>query len=779
MYNTEKTLNKNKKALKELKEPEHTETVQSAEHSKSIAKSIPSQNMNALESGPSIQNHLVMSETHKTNFFLSLYGKNKSEGCEVVAGTINASQNTVCQIVLKGPNKKNHSESLPDHRNHDDNRLETILQKLVILGKCSEEIVKKENIFQLIMFLLNDMANGESALLVIDDTQNILLPLMEQTRILSRMEAENKKLLQIIILGRMKRIQSLHSSKFKQTYQSAFVRQQSDKLKVNEIRKNIENRLKMDGPKEGICFSTEALTFIRNKSLGISYMADLMLENVHLSLQNKKAAEIKEEIVGDTVERLQFPEEQIDKKEENLINKIEKDVKIDGFHKHADNNSRDKENLIQRKDEIGISLDNLPAGKKIKALKKTYLICFGILTIIIVVIVSLLNRKQSAKEDLDPIYASAVHLNTENNVLTIQDISKTTHDDFDSRIKLKNHQQESVNSLNNAVKYHNHNYQAVTAILDTESLDTKIGKPPLSINWKPGVRQLDSEGHIKAPPGNKKESLLKEVKQKLINDKHGNVSELYEDTTHPDYDIAPINISSATSVMTMKMAKLYGIQALKDYSIEKKQLAQKDLSAAKSTMSKIYKTLLAYSPIAGNKKLVEVVKAAQSSWYQMEKMLSVPPSSAGFLNVLDISDRLLDDNEMMTSYVESFLPVHIAEIINNSGRLRMYAQKLARDYLAASIGVDKEYRVALMLDSAIEFESAMLMMEGVTENTAKIKDLIKSITEIEWRKVYEAATICIESDGTKFNISMMMEFCDTLLEKTNRLTKLYVEVVKT
>jgi hypothetical protein len=240
-----------------------------------------------------------------------------------------------------------------------------------------------------------------------------------------------------------------------------------------------------------------------------------------------------------------------------------------------------------------------------------------------------------------------------------------------------------------------------------------------------------------------------------------------------------INSSGTTRMLSMKMSKLYGIQVLKNYPVGKKRLAQKDLGKAKRTMNEIYKALLAYSPIASNEEFVEVVKTAQSSWYQMEKMLSIPPSKTGFLDVLDISDTLLDDNEMMTSYIESLSPIPISEIINMAGRQQMYSQKLARDYLAASMGVDKEYRIDLMLDAAVEFECAMLMMEGVSENTAKIKGLIKSISRMEWRKVYKTATECIESNGTKFNVVIMIKFCDTLLDKTNRLTSLYVAVVKT
>ncbi|MCP4265900.1 MAG: hypothetical protein GY777_10050 [Candidatus Brocadiaceae bacterium] len=239
-----------------------------------------------------------------------------------------------------------------------------------------------------------------------------------------------------------------------------------------------------------------------------------------------------------------------------------------------------------------------------------------------------------------------------------------------------------------------------------------------------------------------------------------------------------INSSGKTRMLTMKVAKLYGVQVIKEFPVAKKRIAQKNLDTTKRTMNEIYKALLAYPPIASNSELTGAVKTAQSSWLHMEKLLAKPPSKTGLLDVLDVSDRLLDNNEMMTSYVESLSLVPLSKIINTAGRQRMYSQKLARDYVAASMGVDKEYRVDLMLDTAIEFESAMLNMEGATENTAKIKGLIKSITKMEWRKVYETATKCIESNGTDFNVGMMIKFCDTLLDKTNRLTVLYVDAVK-
>ena len=47
------------------------------------------------------------------------------------------------------------------------------------------------------------------------------------------------------------------------------------------------------------------------------------------------------------------------------------------------------------------------------------------------------------------------------------------------------------------------------------------------------------------------------------------------------------------------------------------------------------------------------------------------------------SDILLEENEIMTSYMESLSPVPMSEIINMAVRQQMYAMKLSRDYLAA------------------------------------------------------------------------------------------------
>ncbi len=457
-----------------------------------------------------------MSETNKTKFFLSSYGINKLEGCEVVAGAIDKSQAAICKIVMKGLNIENQPNSSLDSHNFDDNHFDSILQNLIILGKCDEEVGKKEKVFQLIMFLLSSMSDGESMLLVIDDTQNILMSLTEQTRILSRMEAEKGKLLNVIILDRKKRIQSLHSPQFKQACMRAFVRQKPDKLKADEIVENIENRLTMGDSTEGIYFSTEALVFIRNNSLGISCMADLMLKNVHLRLHSKKVEDEKDKIVESAVERPRFPKEEIVKKEEYLINKIGQGTKNSGLQKHADKYNMDEDKPLQRKEKIGVCLDNSSSRRDTEDLKKIYLICFGILAIIVVgVVINLLSSKRTVKDDLGSTYTSTVPLEANDKSLAIQDMFKIARDNFASEIEFRKYLREAVISYNSKVEQRAPGYQAATANLSMDGHGIESGKLSLSINWNLMANQLDREGYI-VVSNDQIDALLKEGEQKSV-----------------------------------------------------------------------------------------------------------------------------------------------------------------------------------------------------------------------------------------------------------------------
>ncbi len=235
-----------------------------------------------------------------------------------------------------------------------------------------------------------------------------------------------------------------------------------------------------------------------------------------------------------------------------------------------------------------------------------------------------------------------------------------------------------------------------------------------------------------------------------------------------------INYSRKTRMLSMQMAKLYGVQVLKNYPVDKKQKSKKDLDDAIKVVNEIYMVLLAFPQASANSEVKKSIKESQAYWYQMEKILSKESTKEVFSEVLDMSDNLLEKNNTMTKYLESLAPHAQSEFIDIAGRQRTNSMKLARDYLAASMNINKKHRMGSMLESASLFDSAMLTLKSASGNTAEIKGLIKSITKMEWRKVNQAVNQCIEDNGTKFNVLIMINFCEKLLTKTDQLTKLYV-----
>lgn len=243
-----------------------------------------------------------------------------------------------------------------------------------------------------------------------------------------------------------------------------------------------------------------------------------------------------------------------------------------------------------------------------------------------------------------------------------------------------------------------------------------------------------------------------------------------------------INYSTKTSMLSMRMANLYGIQVLQGYPAGKKQIAKRQLKDAMRTTNDIYNALLTFAPVANQPKLKQKVKMSQDYWFQLEKKLSKKPKKRKmkkkqFLKVLAMSDKLLNRNDTMAKLIELHASDHQSKFINIAGRQRMYSMKLSRDYLAARMGVDKEHRVGLMLETVNVFDSAMLALEGASNNTADINGLIKSITKMQWRKVYQIVNECIKDNGSTLNLFVMINFCETLLEKTDRLTMLYTEAM--
>ncbi|HHT9120734.1 MAG TPA: AAA family ATPase [Candidatus Hypogeohydataceae bacterium YC41] len=246
------------------------------------------------------------SETHKTNLEQAVYGIRQREGFIVVTGAIGTGKTTLCRAIHEKMDRKVHTAVVLNPFLSEEELLESILLEFGVLQKGGQRPSKKEMLDRLNEFLLNTLKEGENALLIIDEAQNLPMPALEQIRIVSNLETDKEKLLQIILVGQLGLLRLLKSPELQQLDQRISVKCQINPLKKEEVQRYIEYRLTVAGSSGGIAFAPEALDLIYEYSLGIPRVINLICDRSLLGAYTLKTTNVNKALVQKAVEQLKL-----------------------------------------------------------------------------------------------------------------------------------------------------------------------------------------------------------------------------------------------------------------------------------------------------------------------------------------------------------------------------------------------------------------------------------------------------------------------------------------
>lgn len=222
---------------------------------------------------------LYLSEGHRTALDSLLYGIEQREGFIVITGDIGTGKTTICRAVLEKLEKKVKTAVIFNSFLTEGKLLESILQDF---GSPSKGRTKYDRINALNEFLLQLSSHGENAVLIIDEAQNLSIPVLEQIRMLSNLETEKEKLLQIILFGQLELDQKLRSNQLKQLNQRISIRHHLMPLTPTEMESYIRQRLMVAGSRGSITFSKSALNEIYKFSKGIPRLVNLLCDRALL-----------------------------------------------------------------------------------------------------------------------------------------------------------------------------------------------------------------------------------------------------------------------------------------------------------------------------------------------------------------------------------------------------------------------------------------------------------------------------------------------------------------
>lgn len=220
-------------------------------------------------------NFLYLSKNHKEAISHMLYGIKEKKGFIEITGEIGTGKTTLCRALLR---------ELPDCTNTAF-ILNPILSSLQLLEAIVEDLgmrIKRHNrlslIRQLNEYLLEQARLNHNTVLIVDEAQNLTESALEQIRLLSNLETEKEKLLQIILVGQPELRQKLSLPQLKQLRQRISVRYHLMPLSNDEVKEYILHRLKLAGFNKELCFAPESLESICAFSKGIPRLINILCD---------------------------------------------------------------------------------------------------------------------------------------------------------------------------------------------------------------------------------------------------------------------------------------------------------------------------------------------------------------------------------------------------------------------------------------------------------------------------------------------------------------------
>jgi general secretion pathway protein A len=142
---------------------------------------------------------------------------------------------------------------------------------------------KSQILLRLYNWLLDRYRAGETAVLIIDEAQNLSDELLEEIRLMTNLETSTEKLLQIVLVGQPELEMKLKQSHLRQLRQRLTLRAKTHPLTIEETRSYVAQRLRIAGSNGQQVFDPEALNAIHLYSGGIPRVVNLICEHCLVS----------------------------------------------------------------------------------------------------------------------------------------------------------------------------------------------------------------------------------------------------------------------------------------------------------------------------------------------------------------------------------------------------------------------------------------------------------------------------------------------------------------
>jgi general secretion pathway protein A len=242
-----------------------------------------------------------LSNKHKEALSHLLYGVTQRKGIIVITGEIGTGKTTLCRYFLDRLVKSTKTAFILNPYFSEVQLLEAIMKDFGITIKHKTRL---SFIWEFNQFLLKETFSGNNVVLIIDEAQNLRPRQLEQIRLLSNLETEKDKLIQIVLVGQPELNRRLNLYVLRQIQQRIMVRCHITPLDKTEVQSYINHRLNIAGSQDRIRFSEDAIHAISDFSGGIPRLINIICDRALLAGFTAETNTIDLNIIRKCIEEL-------------------------------------------------------------------------------------------------------------------------------------------------------------------------------------------------------------------------------------------------------------------------------------------------------------------------------------------------------------------------------------------------------------------------------------------------------------------------------------------
>ncbi len=224
--------------------------------------------------------YLFFSRRHREAFEHMLYGITQRKGFIQITGEVGAGKSTLCRAVLEELGPAYATALILNPVMSGMQLLRSILHELGLPDTGNDRLRLTRRLND---FLLARLQAGQDVVLFVDEAQDLTDGMLEEVRLLSNLETDDRKLLQIVLLGQPELRDRLDRPALRQLRQRITVRYHLGPLEPEEIEAYILHRLAVAGANGRPTFTPAAVRAIHRHSRGVPRLVNAVCDKTLLA----------------------------------------------------------------------------------------------------------------------------------------------------------------------------------------------------------------------------------------------------------------------------------------------------------------------------------------------------------------------------------------------------------------------------------------------------------------------------------------------------------------